>query len=229
MTPADVSVVIPTFNEAGSISRCIASARAAGAKQIIVADGGSTDSTVDIAKKAGASGIVQSDLGRGIQLNRGAAEATGEVILFLHADNWIGPHCLSQLCQQSKTTWGAYRQRIESSRRIYRSIEAGNAMRVRWLGMAFGDQAVYVRRDLFQEQNGFNEVPLMEDFEFSQRMRRLAKPVLLDGPVQISARRWQQNGVLRQTLRNWTIQVAYRFGVSPKSLAEFYRRQRFGK
>jgi rSAM/selenodomain-associated transferase 2 len=226
MTPADVSVVIPTFNEAGSIARCIESARAAGATQIIVADGGSTDSTVDVAKEAGASEIVQSDLGRGIQLNRGAAEASGEVILFLHADNWIGPHCLSQLCQQSTTTWGAYRQRIESSRRIYRSIEAGNAMRVRLLGMPFGDQAVYVRRDLFQAQNGFNEVPLMEDFEFSQRMRRLAKPVLLDGPVRISARRWQQNGVLRQTLRNWTIQVAYRFGVSPESLAELYRRQR---
>lgn len=224
MTPADISVVIPTLNEAATIAQCIESARVAGATQIIVADGDSSDATVEIAQAAGASKIVLAKLGRGVQLNVGAAAATGDIVLFLHADNLLAPECLDQVCQRPNAAWGAFRQSIDAPGFIYRAIERGNAWRVRVRRMPFGDQAIFVRRDTFHNQNGFADVPLMEDVEFSQRMRKVAKPMLLNGPVKISARRWQVNGVIRQTLRNWTIQLAFGLGTSPERLAAYYRR-----
>ncbi len=223
MTPADISVVIPTLNEVGSIKSCIESARLAGATQIIVVDADSDDETIGISRLAGATAMVRSEPGRGIQLNRGAAEATGEVILFLHADSQLGSGCLSQICQRSNVVWGAFRQRIDAPQRSFRGIERGNALRVTVRRMPFGDQAVFVRREIFQQQGGFAQIPLMEDYEFASRMKKVAAPVLLDGPVTISARRWQENGVIRQTFHNWMIQVAYRLGVSPEALAQFYR------
>ncbi len=223
MKPADISVVIPTMNEVGSIAGCIQSARSAGATQIIVADGGSGDGTTEAAIRAGATDIVHCDPGRGVQLNRGAEAATGQVVLFLHADNRLGRECLNQICQIPGIVWGAFRQRIDSPGRVYRAIEKGNAMRVTVLGKPFGDQTVFVRREVFQQQGGFAPIRLMEDVDFARRMRPVARPLLLDGPVTISARRWQENGVLRQTLRNWTIQAAYRLGVSPERLSGHYR------
>ncbi len=226
MTPADISIVIPTINEVGSIAASIESATSAGAQQIIVVDGGSTDRTVAVARQAGASDVVQSDPGRGVQLNRGAALASGELILFLHADNQLGAECLVQLCEQPNVVWGGFEQQIDAPQRIYRAIEWGNAWRVSCRGIPFGDQAVFVRREAFHRQGGFAAIPFLEDLEFALRMRRIAKPVLLEGPVRISAHRWQQLGVLRQTIRNWMIQAAFASGVSAERLARFYRRSR---
>ncbi len=223
MKPAEISVVIPTMNEVRSIAACIESARVAGATQIIVVDGGSSDGTLEAARQAGATEVVGSGRGRGVQLNHGAAVASGQMILFLHADNQLGNECLNQICQSADVIWGAFRQRIDSPRALFRIIEQGNAMRVTWLGKPFGDQAVFVRRDVFEQQGGFAAIPLMEDVELAQRLRRIAGPLLLDGPVTISARRWQENGVLRQTVRNWTIQAAYRLGIPAERLARYYR------
>jgi hypothetical protein len=89
--------------------------------------------------------------------------------------------------------------------------------------MPFGDQAIFVRRSVFIERGGFEEIPLMEDVEFSKRMRRIAPPILLEGPVVISARRWETHGVVRQTLRNWSIQLSYALGTNPESLKHRYR------
>ncbi len=226
MKPADISVVVPTLNEAETIERCVQSAQHAGAEQIIIADGGSIDATVDAAQRAGATDLVHSDPGRGIQMNQGAALATNEMILFLHADNRLSGECLNQICDHPGLVWGAFRQRIDAPHNSYRGLEFGNAMRVSVRGMPFGDQAIFVRREVFEQQGRFAELPLMEDVDFSRRMRKLAKPALLDGPVIISARRWQENGIVRQTFRNWMIQVAYKCGVSTDRLAEFYRRDK---
>lgn len=223
MTPADISVVIPAINEAAVIPTSIRSAISAGAGEVIVADGGSTDKTCQVALDAGAGKVVSSHRGRGIQLNAGARVAEGECLLFLHADNELGEQCLQQICENSDAVWGAFRQSIDSPRRIFRAVEWGNAQRARRRGMPFGDQAIFVRRSLFEEQEGFAEIPLMEDVELSRRLRRIEMPVLLDGPVSISARRWEKNGVVRQTLRNWTLQVCYALGASPETLREWYR------
>ena len=223
MTPSDVSVVIPALNEEAAIANSVRSARQAGAEEVIIADGGSDDRTYEAARSAGASKFVRSFPGRGTQLNAGAALAEGEVLLFLHADNCLGKDCLQQICDERETAWGAFRQRIDSPRRIYRWIERGNAWRVRYRRMPFGDQAIFVRRDWFVREGGFAEVPLMEDVEFSKRMRKRSAPHLLDGPVTIDARRWEANGAIGQTLRNWSIQVSYALGTSPETLRKRYR------
>ena len=223
MTPSDVSVVIPAINEEQAIQKSIRSAYAAGATDVIVSDGGSQDRTREVAMDLGVSKVVRSLPGRGIQLNSGALLAERETILFLHADNLLGEECLEQICRNPDALWGAFRQHIDSTRHIYRTIEYGNALRVRWRRMVFGDQALFVRASQFKQMGGFAEVPLMEDVDLSKRLRKLAKPRLLDGPVTIDARRWEKNGVVRQTLRNWSIQFSYRCGVSPEQLKRRYR------
>ena len=224
MTPADISVVIPAINEAAVIPTSIRSAIVAGAGEVIVADGGSTDETCQVALDAGASKVVSSHRGRGIQLNAGARVAEGECLLFLHADNELGEHCLQQICEHSGAMWGAFRQSIDSPRRIFRAVEWGNAQRARRRGMPFGDQAIFVRRSLFEEQEGFAEIPVdgrcrVVAAATSDRDADACSTVRSS----ISARRWEKNGVVRQTLRNWTLQVCYALGASPETLREWYR------
>ena len=223
MSPADIAVVIPTLNEADYVAGAIESAFAAGAAEVIVSDGGSDDETTTRARHAGATKIVRSIPGRGIQLNSGATFAEQPFVLFLHADNRLHAECLQQICRHPDQIWGAFWQRIDSPRPIFRVLEWGNAARVRLRGMAFGDQAIFVRRDVFKQQGGFAEIPLMEDVQWSRGLRKLARPRLLPGPVTISPRRWQQRGVVRQTLQNWSLQLAYAWGVSPERLRRRYR------
>ncbi len=227
MTPRDVSVVIPTLNEATTIRSCIESALAADAGQVIVSDGGSIDATLEIAEAAGATQTVRSLPGRGIQLNAGAFFARGQFVLFLHADNRLAADSLAQLATRVENKpdllWGAMRQQIEGESWGYRLLERGNRWRLQFRGMAFGDQAIFVRRSEFKRLGGFPEVPLMEDVELSQKLRKLQWPMLLDGPTLVSARRWQSRGVVRQTLRNQLIQIAHACGISHDRLAKLYR------
>ncbi len=222
MTPADITVVIPTLNEEQVIAKSVASAVAAGATAIVVSDGGSRDGTREVAVDAGASRVIQSAPGRGVQLNAGAQLAETEFILFLHADNELSDNALQQICENEKAAWGAFRQRIDSRRLVYRLLEWGNQWRVQWRAVPFGDQGIFVRRTLFEQINGFAGIPLMEDVELSQRLRRIEKPLLLQGPLTISARRWEKHGVLRQTVKNWSIQYSYARGVSATDLAQKY-------
>ncbi|MFK8110945.1 MAG: TIGR04283 family arsenosugar biosynthesis glycosyltransferase [Rubripirellula sp.] len=222
MTPTDISVVIPVLNEEDEIAMAIESAFAAGAREVIVVDGGSQDRSVRIATESRATKIVRSIPGRGIQLNSGAFVAESEFVLFLHADNRLSESCLKQILQHPDCTWGAFRQRIDSNRLIFRFIEWGNSLRVTWSQKPFGDQAIFVRRSVFKREGGFAEIPLMEDVEFSKRMGKVAKPLLLDGPLSISSRRWQKHGVIRQTLRNWSLQIQFAFGASPEKLKRRY-------
>lgn len=222
MTPTDITVVIPTLNEEQVIAKSVASAVAAGATAIVVSDGGSRDATREVAMDAGASRVIQSAPGRGVQLNAGAQLAETEFILFLHADNELSDNALQQICENEKAAWGAFRQRIDSRRLVYRLLEWGNQWRVQWRAVPFGDQGIFVRRTLFEQINGFAGIPLMEDVELSQRLRRIEKPLLLQGPLTISARRWEKHGVLRQTVKNWSIQYSYARGVSATDLAQKY-------
>lgn len=224
MKPSEISVVIPTLNEQGMVGDAIRSAIDSGAGEVIVCDGGSTDATESRAKQAGASKVVRSVPGRGTQLNAGAMFASGEIVLFLHADSRLTAACLQQVADAPDVQWGAYRQRIDSPRAIYRWIEWGNAFRVRWRQLPFGDQAIFVRRSLFKQVGGFPEVPLMEELGLSRRLRSTARPLLLSGPVITSPRRWERRGVIRQTGRNWAIQACHACGVSPESLRRWYQR-----
>jgi len=219
-----ISVVIPAINEALSIQRAIKSVQEAGFDEILVADGGSEDETPQIAVRCGAS-VVHGERGRAVQQNLGAQHVTGNVLLFLHADNWLAPEAGQQLrdcLSNPRVLGGAFEQQIEASGMLFRLLERGNAARVRLQNMAYGDQAIFMRRETFDQLGGFPEVQLMEDLLLMRAFRKFSKPSLLPGPVHVHPRRWQQRGLVQQTLKNWSLILGERFGVSPDRLARFY-------
>ena len=228
-----VSVVIPVINEASAIARSIDLAWKAGADEVIVADGGSSDATVEICQQMRCQ-VVQSAAGRGIQLHAGAGEATGDVLLFLHADNWLVENAIQQiksLEHDADGLFGGFQQRIEHSGWMFRWIERGNAWRVNWRGLVYGDQAMFVSKSLYDSVGGFLEIVLMEDLAFSQKIKAQrrkdktnSRPQLLPGRTHVDARRWQEAGPIRQTFKNWCLATAYLFGVDPAQLAERYGR-----
>jgi rSAM/selenodomain-associated transferase 2 len=223
-----VSIIIPVLNEAARVAQAIGRAWAAGPLEVIVVDGGSRDATCEIAAQCRCQ-LLESTRGRGLQQNVGARRAAGAVLLFLHADTWLDPQAISQIhaaLRDPRVLVGCFRQRIEADGMLYRLLEHGNAWRVRRRGMVYGDQGIFFRRSWFEEMDGFPEVPLMEDWLLMRRLRRLSWPILLPGPVHVSPRRWQRNGIIRQTLRNWALVSAARLGVSTERLARFYRHER---
>jgi len=219
-----ISVIIPALNEATCIAQAIRTAWDAGVDEVIVVDGHSFDATSKIARAHGAT-VLSSSAGRAIQQNVGARKAHGNVLLFLHADNWLNPFTGQQIREcfnDPKILGGAFQQCIDAPGYLYRLLEWGNAARLRWRGMAYGDQAIFMRRDTFEKLNRFPPVKIMEDVLLMRSFRQLARPILLPGPVHVHPRRWQQHGVIRQTLRNWSLRLAHAIGFSPDWLARFY-------
>jgi rSAM/selenodomain-associated transferase 2 len=219
-----VSVIIPALNEAPNIVPAIDRAWQAGAQEVIVVDGGSADGTLEIAAACNCLAI-SAARGRAVQQNAGARRASGDVLLFLHADTWLVARAARQIVQavhDPNVAGGSFRQRIEAPGFLYRLLERGNAVRAGW-GRPYGDQGIFVRRDFFERVGGFPEVGLLEDLLLARQLRRLGRLVLLPGPLCVSARRWQRHGVVRQTLRNWGILAAAKLGASPDRLAGLYR------
>lgn len=228
MTPNDVSVVIPALNEADGIAAAIESAFAAGAGQVIVADGGSFDDTVGLARQCGAE-IKHSKLGRGAQMRSGAELASGPMLLFLHADNRLSQGCLKEICDRNNRKnsrpdlfWGGFRQRIGTQGFAFRGLEWGNAARIKYRGMPFGDQAMFVSRSQYDSVDGMPDLPLMEDVALARQLRKQSWPTLLQNRVWVDPRRWEKRGVARQTARNWAIQIAHKCGVSESRLRRWY-------
>ena len=218
-----ISVIIPTLNEAPRIAELIASTRQVGECEIIVVDGGSTDGTLERASSADI--VLSSEPGRAKQQNAGAAASRGDVLLFLHADCRLPVGAFEAIraaMQDERTVGGCFQQRIAADGWAYRWLERGNARRVRWLGMAYGDQGIFVRRRVFEELGRFADVKLMEDVLLMKRLRRTGRFVLLDERLSVSARRWKRHGIVRQTLRNWLLLTLAMCGVSPNRLARFY-------
>lgn len=220
-----VSVVIPTFNEAAIIALAVAHAQALGPYEVIVADGGSQDATAELAQAAGAK-VIAAPRGRASQQNAGAQKAEGDVLLFLHADTRLASDGLAQIAaalENPRIDCGAFRQRVEADGYLYRLLERGNAWRAAHRGLPYGDQGIFVRRELFEAAGGFPELTLMEDVFLMRRLRRRTRPVVLPGPLYVSARRWQRRGIVCQTLLNWSLLAAARLGVHPDRLARFYK------
>lgn len=221
-----LSVIIPALQEAPRIGSAIESAWRAGACEVIVADGGSQDDTCEVSRTAGAT-VIPCEPGRGKQLAAGASASCGEILLFLHADSRLSESVgvqLAEVAKQKQEFWGCFRQRIDSDAVAYRALEWGNSIRVYWWCLAYGDQAIFVTRELYQRCGGFAEVLLMEDVMLSQQLAKVCRPTILPGPVHTSTRRWEKHGIVRQTLRNWGILFRYFWGVTPQDLALLYRR-----
>ncbi len=221
-----VSVVIPTLNEAEDIARTVRKALQLGPHEVIVADGGSSDRTVDNAKTAGAR-VVSSRCGRGTQLNAGAEAATGTTLLFLHAD--CCPPALSlwyigQVLQESDVVGGAFELKLDRTTPWLRVVEMTANWRSYLWGKPYGDQGVFVRKDVFEQIGGFPDWPLMEDVELARRLRQAGTIQIIPRPVIASARKWEKGGILRTYLIMKLTQWGYYLGASPESLSRFYER-----
>ncbi len=225
MTPA-LSIVVPALDEAAGIAdmlQALAPLRARGA-EVIVVDGGSVDGTAQIAA-ALADRVLCSPRGRARQMNAGAALAGGTLLLFLHADTRL-PGSADRVLHEAVAggaAWGRFDVHIDGRALLLRLVAALMNQRSRLTGIATGDQAIFVRRDLFQRIGGFPEQPLMEDVELSRRLRALAAPCCLRQRVTTSGRRWETRGVWRTILLMWRLRWRYWRGASPEALARAYR------
>jgi rSAM/selenodomain-associated transferase 2 len=225
-----ISVVIPALNEAANVAAAVTSALAGGATEVIVVDGGSSDDTVAVAESAGAR-VVVTGSNRARQMNEGAEAATGDVLLFLHADTVLPAgygDAVAEALSEYGVAAGAFSLAIDASGAKYRLVEAVVDTRSRRSQLPYGDQAIFVRADTFADAGGFAVLPIMEDYEFVRRMRRRGRVVILPLRAKTSGRRWQRLGVVRTTVVNFAITVAYHLGISPGRLAAWYKATRVG-
>jgi rSAM/selenodomain-associated transferase 2 len=218
-----VSVVIPVLNEAGCLEETLICLRRQNPHEIAVVDGGSTDDT--LARAHAADLVLHAPRGRARQMNAGAARASGSVLLFLHADCRLQDGALAaaeRALSQRGVVAGCFRMCVAEAGAVYRCIDACATLRVRLSGLIYGDQGLFLRRDLFERLGGFPELRLMEDVFLSRKLRSQGKVVVVPQRIFVSARRWQRGGVIRQTLRNWTLTALAGLGVHPDRLAAFY-------
>lgn len=221
------SIIIPTLNEAAQIADLLfslAPLRAAGA-ELIVADGGSTDGTLALAAPR-VDRAISAPRGRARQMNEGAAQATGDVLLFLHADTRLPSDCLERIARglaDEGRRWGRFDVEIRGRSPVLKVVAALMNLRSRWTGIATGDQAIFVERSLFERIGGFPPQPLMEDIEMSRRLKRHSAPACLRARVATSGRRWEAHGVGRTIALMWWLRLQYFFGIPAERLARRYR------
>ena len=223
---ASVSVVIPALDDATLVASAVASAWAADAHEVLVVDGGSRDATREVAATAGARVIVSAP-GRARQMNAGAAEATGDVLIFLHADSTLPPQACPlavRALADPATAAGGFSFSVPESARHARLISAVGRARGHLGGSPWGDQALFLSRDTFAELGGFPEQPTMEDFELVRRLGRFGRVVTLRERTVTSARAWEEHGLLLPTLMNLAVIAGYRLGVDPEVLARWRKR-----
>jgi rSAM/selenodomain-associated transferase 2 len=218
---------MPALNESAGILaalQALAPLLARGA-QLLVADGGSQDDTVALAQAGGAQ-VIDAPRGRALQMNAGAQQASGDILLFLHADTRLpldADRLMAQAIANGPQVWGRFDVRIEGKPRTLRVIAAFMNRRSRWTGIATGDQALFMTRAAFDAVGGFPAQPLMEDIEISKRLLKLSRPACLRARVVTSGRRWETRGVWRTVLLMWRLRLAYWRGATPERLAERYR------
>ncbi|MEC4890828.1 MAG: TIGR04283 family arsenosugar biosynthesis glycosyltransferase [Nitrospira sp.] len=225
-----ISVIIPTLNESSTIARTLTRTVALGFDEIIVSDGGSTDPTVPMVQvccdRVPSTRLVTGPTGRARQLNTGARASGGEILLFLHADTELPPTAktvIEATLADQTIVGGRFDVRFDRPSRWGNTISWFMNRRSRMTGIATGDQAIFVRRQVFEQIGGFPDIPLMEDIEFSCRLKRLGSTAPLTETVTTSFRRWERNGPLRTILLMWTLRFLYWLGVNPHRLNHFYR------
>lgn len=224
--PEPLSVIVPTLNESRCIEATLQSLQPLrqNGHEIIIADGGSHDNTRAIAGSL-ADHVTVSEPGRARQMNAGAAQARHEILLFLHADTRLPATAVDDInmALASGYLWGRFDVHIVPADMLLQVVATMINMRSRLSGVATGDQAIFVRRHLFEAIGGYPEIRLMEDLALSDRLKQHGRPACLSSRVTTSARRWQQHGRLRTILTMWCLRLAYRLGVDPDKLAQYYK------
>jgi rSAM/selenodomain-associated transferase 2 len=227
ITQGLISIIIPTLNEESNIKAVINSIQSHNI-EIIVVDGGSEDKTLLIAKSLDVKVVVSSP-GRANQMNTGAMVASGEILLFLHADTRL-PIRFDEMVRRTLAkpgiVAGAFALQIDAPDWGLRLVEFGVKWRSHLWQMPYGDQAIFLTKDVFQKVGNFPQIPIMEDFELMRKLKSLGKIYLLPTPVITSPRRWLKKGILQTTILNQIIVIAYLLGVSPNRICNWYRQKR---
>ncbi len=222
-----ISIIIPALNEAETIAATLSHLKNENNLEVIVVDGGSVDDTAELATSWGAK-VIQSKPCKAVQMNTGASVANGDVLVFLHADTRLPKHFKNQILpalNQNGVAAGAFRLTIDSTTAGFRFIERMTYLRSRYLRMPYGDQALFMRKVLFEKIGGFPELPIMEDFILIRRLKRKGKIVIVPAAVVTSPRRWMHLGIFKTWLINQLIIIAYYLGFSPERLTRLYRRE----
>lgn len=219
-----IAVIIPVLNEQAGIATTVEAVRRLGPDELIVVDGGSTDQTREICAEVSVA-CLASPRGRAAQMNFGAARTCSDILLFLHADTRLPLTAFGDIRQAMNDpacVGGRFDVRLDGDKTMLRVVEKMISLRSRLSKIGTGDQAIFIRREVFQKLGGFQEIPLMEDIALSRAMKRAGRVACLRSRVVTSARRWEREGVWRTILKMWTLKSLYLMGVSPVRLKRFY-------
>jgi rSAM/selenodomain-associated transferase 2 len=221
-----LSIIMPVLNEGEAIAAALdalSDLRGLGV-EVIVVDGGSSDATVQRARLR-ADHVLKAPRGRALQMNAGAEKATGDVLLFLHSDTRL-PTAAELLVlgglERSGCAWGRFDVTIAGRHPLLATVSRMMNLRSRATGIATGDQAIFVKREVFVAAGGFPAIPLMEDIALCKRLKRVGRPLCLRERVVTSGRRWERHGVLRTIVLMWRLRLSYFFGADPALLARRY-------
>ena len=219
-------MIVPVLNEERTIGALLDSLTDSGADELLVADGGSVDRTPEIASRS--ARVIHSERGRAAQMNAAAGCASGDILLFLHADTRLGATSLGvirEVMADPALVGGNFDIRYEGKDWAATVFTSINRWRRRF-GIFYGDSGIFCRRSVFESLGGFVSWPILEDYEFARRLHRTGGLAYLDEPIWVSDRRWRNNGLLRTLASRLFIQALYYAGVPPRELARLYRHVR---
>jgi rSAM/selenodomain-associated transferase 2 len=223
-----ISVIVPVLNEEHVIAPTLQALLSLVPYEIIVVDGGSADRSRQVCEQFGVK-VLSSERGRAHQMNRGAGEATGDLLLFVHADTRLPKSALNEInaaLRNADCPGGRFDVEIDGAHWMLKIIGALINYRSRMTKVATGDQALFVRRTIFEAMGGFPDIPLMEDIAFCRALKRIGPMACLHTRVITSGRRWEKDGVWRTILKMWTLKLCYLAGVSPGRLKQYYADRR---
>jgi rSAM/selenodomain-associated transferase 2 len=220
-----ISIIIPIYNEEAVLSKSIAQLQNLSRQAaLLFVDGGSTDRSVEIVSGVG-SLLRSGRQGRSLQMNKGGFSAKGDILIFMHADTMILPDTLSKIEEAVNSrgfVGGCLTQRIDKDAFIYRLIETQGNNRAHRTNVFYGDQGIFVKKDVFERIGGFPEAPIMEDVLFTQQLRKMGKTVVLPDRITVSARRWEKRGIIKTTLLFNLIILLFRLKVPLHQIKQFY-------
>jgi rSAM/selenodomain-associated transferase 2 len=219
-----VSVIVPTLNEERTIGATLEALNSLSPHEVIIGDGGSTDRTREICQIFGVN-VVSAPCGRGRQMNEGARRATGDVLLFLHADTQLPPTAFDDIrlaLSDPRCVGGRFDVKLDGDRWMLGVVGRMISLRSRLTKVATGDQAIFIRRDIFDRIGGYPDLPLMEDIALCRTLKCFGQIACLRSCVTTSARRWEMEGVWHTILKMWALKVLYLLGISPARLKRYY-------
>lgn len=223
-----ISIIIPTLNEGGNIQACLLALQSIrNQSEIIVVDGGSVDDTIEISSPL-VDKLIVSAKGRAKQMNAGATQATGKVLVFLHADTFLPDNALA-LMSQTNHGWGRFDIQLKGKVVMLKVVATFMNWRSRLTGIATGDQVIFVSKQLFDAVDGYSDIALMEDIDLCAKLKKISPPRCLDATVVSSGRRWEQFGMFKTILLMWSLRLRYFFGENPDVLSVLYSRGLFWK